>query len=183
MTGGHGEVSRSRPAHPTARHRHEQQLSRPLRRAYDRRQPHPSSIRNDRGDIPRAGELHQSRDSSPDVSPVRRRRMRLRKCCCKLLTTVSKETTRDSRRPPSRLSTSKPRSSMDIAAAVGAERLQLHRRRDHGGVRRANRVGGSRFPRLPGGVGHSGGGEAACDRRPTARRCRPPVAGGAELRS
>ena len=29
MTGGDGEVSRSRPAHPTARYRHGQQLSRP----------------------------------------------------------------------------------------------------------------------------------------------------------
>jgi len=53
MTGGDGEVSKSRPAHPTARHRHEQQLSRPLRRAYDRRQPQPSSIRARSRDIPR----------------------------------------------------------------------------------------------------------------------------------
>ena len=48
MTGGDGEVSRRRPAHPTARHPPEQ-LSRPLRRAYDRRQPttklHPRPIR------------------------------------------------------------------------------------------------------------------------------------------
>ena len=79
--------------------------------------------------------------------------------------------------------------SMDIAAAVGAERLreimtelvdrcggsgaavrrhggQVHRRRDHGGVRRAGGVGGSRRSCLSGGVGHSGGGEAACRRRP-----------------
>ena len=81
--------------------------------------------------------------------------------------------------------------SMDIAAAVGAERLreimadladrcaavvqryggtvgQVHRRRDHGGVRRANRVGGSRCSRLPGGLGYSGGSEAACGRGPRA---------------
>ena len=56
-------------------------------------------------------------------------------------------------------------------------------RRHHGGVRRANRVGGSRFPRLPGGVGGSGGGEAACRRHPRARRCGPPDACGTELRS
>ena len=79
--------------------------------------------------------------------------------------------------------------SMDIAAAVGAERLreimaELVDRStavvqryggtvdkftgdgDHGGVRRADGVGGSRCSRLPGGVGRSGGGEAACRRGP-----------------
>ena len=68
--------------------------------------------------------------------------------------------------------------SMDIAAAVGAERLreimaelvdratevvqryggtrgQVHRRRDYGGVRRAGCNGGPRSPRLSCGVGHS----------------------------
>ena len=75
--------------------------------------------------------------------------------------------------------------SMDIAAAVGAERLreimaelversaavvqrrhggQVHRRRDHGGVRRANRVGGPRRSGLSGRLGPSGGGDAACRR-------------------
>ena len=74
--------------------------------------------------------------------------------------------------------------SMDIAAAVGPERLreimadlvdrccgggaalrrhggQVHRRRHHGGVRRAGGVGGPRDARLSGGTGHSGGGQAA----------------------
>ena len=84
--------------------------------------------------------------------------------------------------------------SMDIAAAVGAERLreimaelvdrctkrgaplrghggQVHRRRDHGGVRRTGSNGGPRFSRLSGGLGPSGGDQAACRRRPRARRC------------
>ena len=66
--------------------------------------------------------------------------------------------------------------SMDIAAAVGAERLReimaelvdrshgggealrrhaepVHRRRHHGGVRRTNHAGGPRCSRLPGGLG------------------------------
>ena len=70
--------------------------------------------------------------------------------------------------------------SMDIAAAVGAERLreimaelvdrcvgggaalrrhggQVHRRRDHGGVRRAGSVGGPRASRLSCGAGQPGG--------------------------
>ena len=78
--------------------------------------------------------------------------------------------------------------SMDIAAAVGAERLReimtdlVNRAAvvvqryggtvgsftgdgDHGGVRRASGVGGPRYSCLPGGIGHSRGGEAAC--RPT----------------
>ena len=94
--------------------------------------------------------------------------------------------------------------SMDIAAAVGAERLReimadlvnraavvvqryggtvgkFHRRRHHGGVRCASRVGGSRFPRLPGGVGRSRGGEAACLRRPRAGRRGAAAADGPEL--
>ena len=72
--------------------------------------------------------------------------------------------------------------SMDIAAAVGAERLReimaelvdrsaacealrrhggrVHRRRHHGGVRRAGGVGGPRCSRLPGGLGRSGGGRS-----------------------
>ena len=67
--------------------------------------------------------------------------------------------------------------SMDIAAAVGAERLreimadladrcaavvrryggtvEVHRRRHHGGVRRTGCNGGSRTPRLSCGAGHS----------------------------
>ena len=78
--------------------------------------------------------------------------------------------------------------SMDIAAAVGAERLreimaelvdrcrgggaalrrhggQVHRRRDHGRVRCAGGVGGPRRSRLPGCVGHPRGGPAAGRRR------------------
>ena len=96
--------------------------------------------------------------------------------------------------------------SMDIAAAVGAERLreimaELVDRAaavvqryggtvdkftgdgDHGGVRRASRVGGPRRSCLPGGVGCSRRGEAACRRGPRPRRCRPAAAGRPELRS
>ena len=74
--------------------------------------------------------------------------------------------------------------SMDIAAAVGAERLreimtelfdrssaavralrrdhrQVHRRRSDGGVRRAGCVGGSRIAFLPGRAGHPPGGRSA----------------------
>jgi class 3 adenylate cyclase len=73
--------------------------------------------------------------------------------------------------------------SMDIAAAVGAERLreimaellhcctavvkryggtlsQFTGRRHHGGVRRPNHVGGPRCSRLPGRLGSSRGGQA-----------------------
>ena len=80
--------------------------------------------------------------------------------------------------------------SMDIAAAVGAERLreimaELVNRAavvvqryggtvdkftgdgDHGGVRCAGCIGGPRRSRLPGGVGYPRRGEAACRRGPT----------------
>ena len=96
--------------------------------------------------------------------------------------------------------------SMDIAAAVGAERLreimtELVDRSaavvkryggtvdkftgdgDHGGVRRAGGVGGPRCSRLPGGVGHPRRGEAACRRGRRPRRCRTAVTGGLELGS
>ena len=95
--------------------------------------------------------------------------------------------------------------SMDIAAAVGAERLreimtdladrcaavvqrywgdgrQVHRRRHHGGVRCASCVGGPRRSCLSGGLGGSGAGVAACGRRARGRRCGPAVTGGTQLR-
>ena len=82
--------------------------------------------------------------------------------------------------------------SMDIAAAVGAERLReimaelvdvrravvqrlrrdggpVHRRRGDGGLRCTGGVGGPRCSRLPGGLRRSGGGEAACRRGPADR--------------
>ena len=91
--------------------------------------------------------------------------------------------------------------SMDIASAVGTERLreimadarrprfggsaalwrhgrQIHRRRDHGGVRSTGGVGGPRYPRLSGGTGYPRGDEAACHRRPGPRRCGPSAAVG-----
>ena len=98
--------------------------------------------------------------------------------------------------------------SMDIAAAVGcgavardhdrsgrplrrwwfsataARSGQFHRRRHDGGVRCANRVGGSRFPRLPwrrGGLREEA--EQLALRCPRAGQCGAAVAGGLELRS
>ena len=82
--------------------------------------------------------------------------------------------------------------SMDIAAAVGAERLreimaelvdrccgggaavrrhggQVHRRRDHGGVRCAGCFGRPRVRACLAALGRSGGGQAACRRRSNER--------------
>ena len=96
--------------------------------------------------------------------------------------------------------------SMDIAAAVGAERLReimaelvdrcaaVVKRYggtvdkftgdgDHGGVRCAGGVGGPRSPRLPGRVRRSRGDRPAGRRGQRPRRCGPAAAGGTELRS
>ena len=96
--------------------------------------------------------------------------------------------------------------SMDIAAAVGAERLReimtdlVDRaaavvKRYGGTVGQFTgdgimavfgapvALGGPRCSCLPGGVGHPRGGEAACRRGPRSRRCGPAAAGRTELRS
>jgi len=63
-------------------------------------------------------------------------------------------------------------------AAVRRHGRQVHRRRDHGGVRCAGGAGGPRSSRLSCGTGHPGGDRPACRQRPRARRCGSPVAGG-----
>ena len=96
--------------------------------------------------------------------------------------------------------------SMDIAAAVGAERLReimaelLDRStavvKRYGGTLSQFTgdgimavfgapisVGGPRCSCLPGGLRHSGGSEAARGRGPRSRRYLPAAAGGPELRS
>ena len=218
MTGGDGEVSKSRPAHPTARHRHEQQLSRPLRRAYDRRQPQPSSIRARSRDMPHTRAIDAlarrvNSRSEETVCPTRHLvhagEMRFRKYCCNLLTTVSKETRYGGPKTSCRRwrsdiavlrcrSFDGHRSSSGCGAiarnhgrtagpfhgrgeALRRDAEPVHRRWHHGGVRRPNHAGGPRCSCLPGGLGHSGGGEAARRRgsrsqaasRPPPHRSRP----------
>ena len=96
--------------------------------------------------------------------------------------------------------------SMDIAAAVGAERLrEIMAELVNRATAVVKRYGGTVGKFTGDGImavfgapvaledhavraclaalGHSGGGEAACRRRPRPRRCRPAVAGGLELRS
>ena len=96
--------------------------------------------------------------------------------------------------------------SMDIAAAVGAERLrEIMAELLDRSTAVVKRYGGTLFQftgdgimavfgapitledhavsRLPGGLGPSGGSEAGRGRRPRSRRYRPPAAGGPELRS